>query len=350
MSGSSLDGLDVAACEFQHDDEGWRFRIDYAETFGYDAEMKDRLQNAVNIPKEELSQLDRDLAQWMGVNVKQFLTSHNYHPEFISSHGHTVFHQPEQGFTLQIGDGQVLSDQTGLPVINDFRSPDVQKGGQGAPLVPVGDELLFGKYDFCLNLGGIANISTKNLKRLAYDICPANMALNFLAGKKGLEYDENGLLAESGQLNQLLLDQLNELDYYSQPWPKSLGVEWFNEYFSPLLEASTLPVEDLLHTCAEHIAFQIASHIQRHDNYQESSTLLITGGGAFNNFLIEKIEELCRMQTVIPNERIINYKEALIFAFLGVLKVRGEINCLSSVTGASEDSSSGTIFGEIGIK
>lgn len=262
-------------------------------------------------------------------------------PKLIASHGHTIFHRPEEGFTLQIGDGQEIANATGIMTINDFRTEDVEKGGQGAPLVPIGDRHLFAEYPICLNIGGIANVSYEtDDKRIAYDICMANQLLNYLAGKLGYDYDNNGNFARQGTVNKELLNILNDNPYYIQNAPKSLGREFFENVQHKVIDDSQLSVYDLLATATEHIALQIANAT----NHLEATKMLITGGGAKNQYLINRIQALSKHEIIIPETMIIDYKEALIFAFLAALKMEGKINVLSSVTGASSDSSSGKIW------
>lgn len=262
-------------------------------------------------------------------------------PKLIASHGHTIFHRPEEGFTLQIGDGQEIANATGLMTINDFRTEDVEKGGQGAPLVPIGDRHLFDEYPICLNIGGIANVSYETEeRRTAYDICMANQLLNYLAGKLGYDYDNNGCFAQQGTVNPELLNILNDNPYYKQDAPKSLGREFFENVQHKVIDDSELSVYDLLATATEHIALQITNST----NHLDATKMLITGGGAKNQYLINRIKALSKHEIVIPDTMIIDYKEALIFAFLATLKMEGKINVLSSVTGASSDSSSGKIW------
>ena len=266
--------------------------------------------------------------------------------DFVSSHGHTVFHQPEKRLTYQIGSGQELANLCGFRVVADFRSLDVSLGGQGAPLVPIGDQLLFPQYDFCLNLGGIANASFQvDGQRVAYDISPANMLLNHLSVQIGQAYDKAGEVAKSGKLNKRLLEQLNALAYYQQPYPKSLGYEWFIQKVVPLVEASAISKPDKLCTSVHHIAAQISRDLIR-QSPDSKSKLLATGGGAKNTFLIETLQNYLgeAIKVVVPEASIVDFKEAMVFAFMGVRKMRNEINCLKSVTGASRDSSSGVIY------
>lgn len=345
MSGTSLDGLDIALCEFSQIEGKWQYSIIEADTVAYSPERKASLSSLMTSSSLDLIYEDRTFGTFMGKEVKKFLKINNLSTDFISSHGHTIFHQPERGITHQIGHGGALHAAVGVPVINDFRSLDVALGGQGAPLVPIGDELLFPEYTYCLNLGGISNISSNITgRRKAFDICPVNLILNSLANKKGLPYDPNGDVARGGRYIQDLFDDLNGLDFYKLKGPKSLGKEWIDTVVYPLLESYPDPVEDKLHTFCHHIGYQIAFSIS---DSNSNNDIFITGGGAFNTFLIEIIQYYVQAKVVIPESKIIMFKEALIFAFLGVLRVRNEINCLSAVTGASHDNVGGAVWGKI---
>lgn len=341
MSGSSLDGVDIAYVNFSHDNKRWFFQILEAGNIPYTSYWKSQLAEAFNKNKDELKELDKEYGNYLGNITKRFIEKYELTPKLIASHGHTIFHIPEEGFTLQIGDGQEIANTTGIMTINDFRTEDVKKGGQGAPLVPIGDKHLFAEFPICLNIGGIANISyDNNEKRIAYDICMANQLLNYLANKLGYDYDNNGNFARQGSVNQELLDLLNNNSYYDRTSPKSLGREFFEEFQHKIIDNSKLSVNDLLATATEHIAYQIT----KSTNSLEKSRILVTGGGAKNTYLIEKIREKSIHDIFIPETIIIDFKEALIFAFLGVLKMEGKTNVLSSVTGASSDSSSGNIY------
>lgn len=340
MSGSSLDGLDIAYVNFSHDNKKWFFQIVEAGNVPYTDEWKNKLSEAFNKNEAELKELDIEYGKYLGSITKKFIKKYELEPKLIASHGHTIFHMPEKGYTLQIGDGQEIANETGIMTINDFRTEDVKKGGQGAPLVPIGDKHLFADYPICLNIGGIANLSYDSEdKRIAYDICMANQLLNYLASKLGYDYDNNGNFARQGTVNQDLLNILNDNPYYDKEAPKSLGREFFEQYQHKIIDESSLSAKDLLATATEHIAYQIV----RATEHLESSKMLITGGGAKNNYLIERIRKMSKHKIVIPDTMIIDYKEALIFAFLGALKMEGRINVLSSVTGATSDSSSGNI-------
>lgn len=341
MSGSSLDGVDIAYVNFSHDKKRWFFQIVEAGNIPYSAYWKEQLSEAFNKNKDELAELDKEYGRYLGTITKRFIDKYELEPKLIASHGHTIFHRPDEGFTLQIGDGQEIANATGIMTINDFRSEDVSKGGQGAPLVPIGDRHLFADYPICLNIGGIANVSYEMKdKRIAYDICMANQLLNYLANKLGYDYDKNGQFARQGNVNVEFFNILNDNPYYRQEAPKSLGREFFETVQHNVIDESSLSVNDLLATATEHIAYQIAKSTDR----LEKSKMLVTGGGAKNNFLIERIDALSKHEIIIPDVMITDYKEALIFAFLGVLKMEGKINVLSSVTGASSDSSSGKIY------
>lgn len=338
MSGTSLDGLDLCLAEFEKHDK-WVFRILKAETHPYSNEWENKLRNAIHLSAEDLLELNSDYGFYLGRQVKEFIKKHQLENiSLIASHGHTVFHQPQRKFTLQIGDGRAIKLETGLPVIYDFRSQDVLMKGNGAPLVPIGDELLFSEYSACLNLGGFSNISLHtNGKRIAFDIAPVNIVLNPLAQQLNKNFDENGELARKGKINDGVLEQLNSLHFYKLPYPKSLGVEWCNKHIFPALEA--VDPLDALATFTEHIAQQISNII----NENKIKDILFTGGGAYNTFLIEKIKEKTNSEIILPKKEIIDYKEALIFAFMGVLKINHEINVLSSATGSTADHCSGVM-------
>lgn len=340
MSGTSLDGVDLAYCVFENND-AWDYKILHAATIPYDNEWKIRLQGAADISGEELALLDADYGHFLGNITNDFLKEINKKPNFIASHGHTIFHQPHRRFTLQIGDGAAIAAVTKTTVVNQFRNTDVALGGQGAPLVPIGDKLLFGHFDICLNLGGIANLSyEKDVKRIAYDISVCNMALNKIIAVLDKNYDEDGVLAREGKVNPELFNQLNALDYYKQGAPKSLGYEWFQQNFLPLLDASECSLSDKLHTVCEHIALQIANAV----NPMNKRNMLITGGGAHNKFLVDCIRSKVNFDVIIPDKLSIDYKEALVFAFLGVLRMCNINNALSSVTGAIQDNSGGAVY------
>lgn len=340
MSGSSLDGVDIAYVNFSHDNKRWFFQIVEAGNVPYSSYWKEQLAEAFNKKPEDLKELDKEYGRYLGTITKRFIEKYELEPKLIASHGHTIFHRPDEGFTLQIGNGQEIAKATGIATVNDFRSEDVMKGGQGAPLVPIGDRHLFADYPICLNIGGIANVSYEyEGKRIAYDICIANQMLNYLANKLGYDYDNNGSFARQGKVNLDLLKAFNDNSYYDKEAPKSLGREFFEKYQHQIIEESSLDVRDILATATEHIASQIV----KSTDILEKSKMLITGGGAKNNYLVERISELSKHEVVIPDTMIIDYKEALIFAFLGTLKMEGKINVLSSVTGATSDSSSGTI-------
>ncbi len=345
MSGTSLDGLDITCCKFENKEGLWSFSILYTNAIEYTDYLKNKLKNAIHLNTVDLLAFHNEYGNWLGKQVKKFIAQNNLTVDFVASHGHTVFHQPEIGVTYQIGSGQHLANASGQKVICDFRTNDVNLGGQGAPLVPIGDQLLFGTYDFCLNLGGISNISfTMEGKRIAYDISPANMLLNYICATIGKTYDKGGEIARTGTLNKYVLDTLNNLDYYKLPFPKSLGYEWFIKKIVPIIDATPDTAQNLLHTAVHHIATQITFAIT--DTKSKNASLLVTGGGAKNDFLIKVLQQKLEYSTtvIVPSEEIIDFKEALIFAFMGVLRDKNEINCLKSVTGARIDSSSGVIF------
>ena len=342
MSGSSLDGLDICHGMFTHNAKGWNYQILHAETLPFTPEWRASLKTASQSQAIKLAETDHQFEVWMGQKVLEFMGKYQIEKtDLIASHGHTLFHAPEKGFTTQIGSGAALAAVTNIPTISDFRSLDVALGGQGAPLVPIGDKLLFPEYGYCLNLGGYGNISYRNRgQRIAFDICPVNKVINYLASRENMELDRDGQMGQAGNLLPSLLKRLNQLDFYHMQGPKSLGDDWLNNRFLPIIEAyKTYPVQDLLRTVYQHIAEQIAQATQ----HNQKKTILTTGGGAYNTFLIECIQHETAHSIILPDPLLIDFKEALVFAFMGVLRNENEINCLSSVTGAKKDSSGGII-------
>jgi len=342
MSGTSLDGVDIAYVNISQTADNYQFKIIQTATIPYTKKWKSDLKNGIHLNEEELKKLDTSYGIYLGKTLKNFIEENNIKKiDFIASHGHTIFHNPTNKYTLQIGNNPEIATITGYKTICDFRVQDVALGGQGAPLVPVGDELFFSEYDYCLNLGGFANISYKDKNnRVAFDICPVNIVLNHFAEKLNLPFDNEGKIASNGKINNALLNELNSLSFYTTKKPKSLGYEFVLNSIFPIINKYNLEVKDFLRTFVEHIAQQIVNKI----NSNSKKSMLITGGGAFNIFLIERLKSLTKTKIVIPSESIINYKEALVFALLGYLKNEGENNCLKSVTGAQKNHSSGVIF------
>lgn len=340
MSGTSLDGVDLVYVSFAKNLQ-WQWKIIHADTVPYNEKWMKLLFEITSMDINDTSMVDKEYTEYLGGIILNFIEKNDIKElDFVSSHGHTALHQPEKSLTYQIGNLPILAKLTNHTVVCDFRKQDVELGGQGAPLVPIGDQLLFGGYKYCLNLGGFANISfQKDNARVAYDVCPVNIVLNFFARKLSRDYDENGEIAKSGNLNSQLLDKLNDLEYYSLTYPKSLGYEWVREYVFPIINSMNLTPADILRTFVEHVSQQIGKNLGGNN----SEKILVTGGGSYNEFLIERIKHYTTPQIVLPSSNLIEYKEALIFSLLGVLRVREEINCLKSVTGAKFDHCSGII-------
>lgn len=340
MSGTSLDGVDLAELFFWEENGRIFFEIGKAQTVPYSEDWINRLQNGINNSEAELKVLNSEYTTLLGNIIKTFIQENNIdNIEAIASHGHTILHQPEKGITLQIGNLPEIAEIIGKKVVCDFRVQDVKLGGQGAPLVPIGDKMLFSDYEYCLNLGGFSNISfDENGKRVAYDICPVNTVLNFYAQKLGFDYDNKGKLARKGSFNENLFNQLNSLEFYKQKPPKSLGFEFVKSVIFPITE--NYETQEILRTFTNHIAFQISRNI-----FNKKSKILFTGGGAYNDFLIESTSTyLPEAGIIIPDKKIIEYKEALIFGLLGYLRLQNRINVLASVTGAKHNHSSGIIY------
>jgi anhydro-N-acetylmuramic acid kinase len=342
MSGTSLDGVDLAHIQFQIKNEKWTFEIIESQTIGYDSTWVQTLKQAVDFSKSDLEKLNSDYTKLLATIISNFIQKNNIENlDAVCSHGHTILHQPQNGFTLQIGNLSEIATLINQTVVCDFRIQDVQLGGQGAPLVPIGDQILFSDYDYCMNLGGFSNVSfDENGIRIAFDISPVNTVLNFYANQLGLDYDNKGKISRTGNNNPDLLQKLNALDFYSKKHPKSLGFEFVKETILPIIESFKIKTEDKLNTFTEHVAQQIALALPK-----KSGSLFVTGGGAYNDFLMERIQfYLPEMKIIIPEKNSLEFKEALIFALLGVLKLRNEINVLSSVTGAKNDHSSGVVY------
>lgn len=350
MSGSSLDGLDIVFTELHVNGGKWSFEIMAADTLPYNVEWYTRLQNAPNLSALDYQLLHTAYGHFLGEAVNKFIETHNLHYQvaLVASHGHTTFHLPAQRMTGQLGDGAAIAAATGLPVVSDLRALDVAFGGQGAPIVPMGEKLLFADYGLLLNLGGIANLTVNNGGHyVAFDICPANRVLNGLAQTAGHDFDAGGALAASGSGSSVLLSRLNALEYYAQPAPKSLANSFGTDVVLPLITAAGLPVQDALHTYVAHIVQQVAQAAAQTGVQAPGVQMLVTGGGAFNTFLVNQLRNALQplgIEVVIPDAAVVNYKEALIMALLGVLRWRQEATVLASVTGASRDSIGGAVW------
>ncbi|MBK8956770.1 MAG: anhydro-N-acetylmuramic acid kinase [Saprospiraceae bacterium] len=352
MSGTSLDGLDMALVEFK-ETEKLNFKIQASHHIAYDENWSRKLANAFYQNDDELKALDRIYGEWLGIQVRDFLAQNGLHADLIGSHGHTVFHRPNEGLTLQIGSGKQVAEITGIPVVCNFRQQDVALGGQGAPLVPIGDATLFSDYAFCLNLGGFSNASWDHAgERRACDIGPCNMLLNGLSQRLGLKYDPEGQHSRNGKLIPELLEECNQIAFYKESPPKSLGREWFLNNFKNVLSNQNHTTEDLLRTAVEHAAVQIDQFLKSivkspGMDQNKSASVFCTGGGTYHNFLMDRLKclGLETFDYIIPAKELVDNKEALVFALLAFLKWKGRINVLKTVTGASRDHSSGEVWG-----
>jgi anhydro-N-acetylmuramic acid kinase len=350
MSGSSLDGLDIVFAEFHESAGAWSFEMKAADCSDYSAVWKQRLQDSVSLSALDYQLLHVDYGHYLGKEVNRFIEANGLHYQvgLIASHGHTSFHLPSKKMTAQLGDGAAIAAATRLPVVSDLRALDVAFGGQGAPIVPIGEKLLLKDYSLFLNLGGIANISfNSSEKYTAFDVCPANRVLNLAAELVGKEYDAGGEMAAKGSVNEDLLNKLNAFDYYKLPAPKSLANNFGTDEVFPMMLSAGLAPQDLLRTYVEHIVQQLKSAVHHYQPQTTNKKLLVTGGGAFNTFLVGRLSsELASagIQVVIPEENLIRYKEALIMAFIGVLRWRQEYTVLASVTGAERESIGGAVW------
>ena len=347
MSGSSLDGLDLAFVEFEETGGKWNYAITASACYEYDPEWIEKLKTAITLNAYDYMLLHTAYGKYIGQKINLFINEHNlqHRVQIIGSHGHTTFHAPHLGMTHQLGDGAAIAATTNINVVSDLRNMDVALGGQGAPIVPVGEKLLFNDVDMLLNIGGIANISFNANEYVAFDICPANRVLNILANESGKAYDENGNIAAGGKINNELLAALNALDFYAKPYPKSLANSFGVETVYPLIKKYNLNNEDTLRTYTEHVASQISLQVINSTFKIENSKLLVTGGGAHNTFLLERLKALLPdVDFIIPEAELINYKEALIMALLGILRWREENTVLASVTGAKRSSIGGAVW------
>ena len=333
MSGTSLDGIDLVISTFTKK-EKWLFSINKAKTIKYSNYWIQTLSELHKKNNNIIEKINKEYGKFLAKKINTFLN--NQKIDFIASHGHTIFHQPEKKYTLQIGDGKTIAKLTQTKTINNFRNLDIKLNGQGAPLVPIGDLHLFPDYKYCVNLGGFANISIKKKEKIiAYDICPVNIVMNKICKHLNIEFDISGNIAKKGKIIINLLNSLNNLSYYQKKYPKSLSREWVEEFIYPLFKEN-YKTEDILNTFCEHIGMQIGSVLN-------DKVAIFTGGGVFNKYLMSRILKYSKSKIFIPKKEIVNFKEALIFAFLAVLKTKNEINCLKSVTGAKKDSCVGEI-------
>lgn len=352
MSGSSLDGLDLAYVHFEESGGQWHFEIRETDCISYSSALRERLSGAAALSAREYLLLHTEYGHYLGTAVNNFIEKYGlaYQVQLVASHGHTSFHLPEKQMTAQLGDGAALAAVTGIHTITDFRGTDIALGGQGAPVVPIGEKLLFGEYDLFLNIGGIANISTKLPAPAGFDVCPANRILNLLAQDTEKGYDEDGVLASGGSVQDQLLNELNGFAYYRKPFPKSLSNDFGLKEIFPLIEKANLSREDALRTYTEHIAMQVADAINSlppAGHGAASLQLLITGGGAHNRFLLERIKKFLAgkyIEPVVPSKELVDYKEALVIALMGALRWREEENVLSSVTGSARNNINGAIW------
>ncbi|HUS02456.1 MAG TPA: anhydro-N-acetylmuramic acid kinase [Chitinophagaceae bacterium] len=350
MSGSSLDGLDIAFVQLQENGGKWNYEILNADCYEYNSTWSEKLQNATKLNALDYQLLHTEYGHYLGKQVNLFIEKNNLHHQvnLISSHGHTTFHLPEKLTTGQLGDGAAIASETNLPVVSDLRAMDIAFGGQGAPIVPIGEKVLLGHYTYFLNLGGIANISIHtNENVIAFDVCAANRVLNLLAEEKGLAFDEDGKLAAAGNINTVLLQKLNDLEYYKRLHPKSLANDFGTETVFPMIKQFSSNTEDAMRTYVAHIVVQIKNAIVSCQSSVVSGRLLVTGGGALNSFLIGRLKEVLNqmnIELIVPEENLIKYKEALIMALMGTLRWREEYNVLASVTGAKRNTIGGALW------
>ena len=350
MSGTSFDGLDLCVVRFNQTQEGYHYEIKHSSHRAYPETFVSQLKRAHLATETEMLALEESFDAITISAIKELFKHYNKSIDLISSHGHTTLHQPERGITRQIGNGKLLSKTFNIPVAYDFRSSDLALGGQGAPLVPIGDHLLFHNYDICLNLGGISNLSYSfENKRHAFDVGMFNTPINELVEPLGYNYDKDGNIAANGSLITSLFERLNSLEFYTIQGAKSLGKEWYYSYYVKEVEAVKGSLEDLVRTVTEHNVYQIFKALKEFYNRHKIAKklkVLVTGGGAHNRFAMQLLQSQTKnfASMIVPDSQLVDYKEALVFAFMGYLRVHNKINVYSSVTGASSDSCAGTLI------
>ena len=352
MSGTALGGLDIVFAELQEAAGSWKYTIGAADRYPYSSDWKEKIRKATSLSSVDYLSLHTAYGHYIGKEVRRFIAEHalDYQVQLVVSHGHASFHLPEQRLTAQLGAGSAIAAETGINVVSDLRAMDMALGGNGAPIVPMGEKLLFGEYQCFLNIGSIVNIACHTPEEvISFDICPANKVLNMLAAQAGETYDPGGKMAATGEVKQPLLQILNELEYYSMPYPKYLSIDFATDVIFPLLKGHN--TNDAMRTYVEHVAVQTVNALVQ--LYPEAATgtlrpkLLVTGGGANNTFLVNRIlglAEAMQIEVIIPDQNIINFKEALVMALIGILRWREENNVLAAITGAERDSIGGAVW------
>lgn len=353
MSGSSLDGLDIALCRFEQDDLSGKLSFDLVDTAAipFDENMMSRLGVGATMDVRSLKKLEVDLSRYIAESVNQFLEAGAHTADYISCHGHTIWHVPEDGYTVQIGQGAIISELTGTPCICDLRSNDMAVGGQGAPVAPIVEQILFPEFDFYINLGGIANVSFHSDQEvISWDSVPCNQILNHYASQKGLPYDDGGSLAESGKVDKGLKEAWMSLPYFGRSYPKSMDNTWVKNHFLAGASSFDVSIEDALATMVDVCVSQIQGDIKDHvgdTGGQHLRKCLITGGGAHNTYLVSQLSEVLThddIEVIKPKDEIVDYKEAILMALMGFLRIEGISNTISSVTGARTNTIGGAVY------
>lgn len=348
-SGTSLAGLDLVFVALTEVRGKWTYEIKAAERLAYTPEWEEKLGSAANLPARDYLLLNSEYGHYTGHAVKQFISQHqlDHQVHFITAHGHTVFHVPGQKMTAQLGDGAAIAAVTGLPVISDLRAMDVALGGKGAPILPIAEQLLFPDYRYRVNLGENATIAIqKDEQFLAFDICPCNYILDTLAETLGRAYDDEGKLAAGGVTDQPLLGALNGLAFYNEKYPRTLASKFGTGIVMPMIQQHQLSTQGKLNTYTHHIAAQIEKVVKDLLPQEEdtSRSLLLTGGGTANTYLVKVIEEVLQPLNITVTTQNEPFRNALMIALLGALRWRQEPNALASVTGAEKDSVGGALW------
>lgn len=339
MSGSSLDGLDIAIATFASRDT---YDVVFNKHCALPSQLASELNKAASYNIKDYLELESKFTDFIAKEL-QNITNQYQDINLIAIHGHTVHHDPDSGYSCQMVNAGRLASLTGLDVLADFRNQDIGLGGQGAPLAPIVEHLL-GSQAAYLNLGGIANISLhKSGSIVGYDVSPCNQLFNHFAKLNGLEYDDKGLLGRKGAIDQNLLNQWSALPYFQVDAPKSMDNQWLVHNFISTLEDDKS--EDQCHTAYQFVSHQIAKSVI--NNLSEGDRVMCTGGGSYNDYLIQLIQDKIKsksIQLVFPPKELIDYKEAILMSYMGYLYLNNKPNTLSSVTGASRSASVGGYY------
>lgn len=351
MSGTSLDGIDIALCEIN----SVKCVCIHSAEFPFEPKLKEDVLRAINSPVtlSFIGELDTRLGELFAQAILSFIQDNQIDAQKIRAiglHGQTLWHQPNGDFpfSMQLGNPNVVSVQTALAVVADFRGKDIALGGQGAPFAPAFHKEIFGalgRKTAVVNIGGMANITFLNDALSGYDTGPGNVLMDYwISQTKNLPYDKEGIFAACGRVNEALLQSFLSDDYFHKIPPKSTGREYFNPTWlsnhMPIFQ--TLQEEDIQRTLLELTAQTITDALQN----SSVELLIVCGGGAKNSFLMQRLHELAQIEVTTSDTYGVSgdFMEAMAFAWLAYKRIHLEKVELSSVTGAKEDAILGALY------